>query len=512
MTTETKTKKNIAINGCRGRLGSLIVNLLNEHPTMQFIDIIPRKIPELFNKEKNVDIIIDVSTIEGTYELIKSLFNSEIYIPLIIGTTGHSDEHLLFIKKYSKYAPVALIPNFSKGIPLFDNFIKSIKYTKQWDAKLIDDHHILKKDSPSGTAKRLMSFYDGNINVSSIREGETIGTHTLILDSPTEQLIIKHIAKDRKIFAFGSLDYCNWIITQKAGFYTEIIDKNEIEIDKNIKFTKYENCGNDFIILNMDDYKKIDIDIVEFVKKYCNRYTSFGADGMIFVSTELNNVSSQSQSHNWIFYNCDGSIASSCGNGSLCCVKYLLDNNIINNKNNKICDLNDITHLYENIYNVYLINNLMTTQLKISPSNNIFVCYKFPTNFKEIIENDIFEMTICGVPHAVKFPFLWSDVYPENPLFDEKYIDKFNMNTINGIHIKNEYITIRTYELGVNKETLSCGTGCCAVAYSLYIKFGYEKTLIKTLSNKYINVLINKKNKEIYLDSQVTKCYEGYTK
>ena len=94
-----------------------------------------------------------------------------------------------------------------------------------------------------------------------------------------------------------------------------------------IKFTKMNGLGNDFVILDYDEYKKADMPADKLAAKLCNRNFSIGADGLIIVNPNMNNADIS-----WIFYNSDGSVAQMCGNGMRCFARYVYDNKIVNKK------------------------------------------------------------------------------------------------------------------------------------------------------------------------------------
>ena len=94
-----------------------------------------------------------------------------------------------------------------------------------------------------------------------------------------------------------------------------------------IKFTKMNGLGNDFVILDYDEYKKANIPADKLALKLCNRNFSIGADGLIIV-----NPNTDKADISWIFYNSDGSIAQMCGNGMRCFSRYVYDKKIINKK------------------------------------------------------------------------------------------------------------------------------------------------------------------------------------
>ena len=95
----------------------------------------------------------------------------------------------------------------------------------------------------------------------------------------------------------------------------------------NIKFTKMNGLGNDFIILDWEEYVKSELSPGKLAEKLCDRNFSVGADGLIIVKPET-----QKADISWIFYNSDGSVAQMCGNGMRCFARYLYDRKIVNTK------------------------------------------------------------------------------------------------------------------------------------------------------------------------------------
>lgn len=199
-----------------GRLGSLIEKelILKE----QNFNIIDR------NFQNIGDIIIDVTSPEGTMNLIDKCFDLNVNKrpKLIIGTTGHSDEQINMIKKYANYAPVIYCSNFSDGIQNLIKMIRNLDFTIK-SIKIKDIHHIHKKDSPSGTAKLLKKelsvVYNVPIEINSERTGEVVGYHEIVLDGDNETITIIHNALDRNIFAKGALKIIDKIKILNSGFH-----------------------------------------------------------------------------------------------------------------------------------------------------------------------------------------------------------------------------------------------------------------------------------------------------
>ena len=212
-------KIKVSINGSNGKLGSLVKNEINNNNKFHFMNDISRDI----SIDNNSDVILDVSSDKGTYNLVKYLLNKDINKPLLIGTTGLSKETLFLIRNYSINNPIGIISNFSEGISKIKNLIKNLNDLGEgWSFNMIEKHHIHKKDSPSGTAKTLMNEITRRSNINSIREGEIIGFHQLKIENEDEEIIISHNAKSRNIFAKGCLNYLSWIVNKSAGIYYEM--------------------------------------------------------------------------------------------------------------------------------------------------------------------------------------------------------------------------------------------------------------------------------------------------
>jgi 4-hydroxy-tetrahydrodipicolinate reductase len=118
--------------------------------------------------------------------------------------------------------------NFSIGVNVL--FWLTRKAAEQlgvdFDAEIIETHHKMKKDAPSGTAKTLAEVLKASkkakreIPIQSIREGDIVGEHTVIFSGPAERLELTHRAASREIFARGALRAAKWIINQPPGLYS----------------------------------------------------------------------------------------------------------------------------------------------------------------------------------------------------------------------------------------------------------------------------------------------------
>jgi 4-hydroxy-tetrahydrodipicolinate reductase len=166
--------------------------------------------------------------------------------PLVIGTTGQSPGQLRFIADAAKSIPVLVAANFSVGVnTLFWLARKAAELLGQdFDLEILETHHRLKKDAPSGTAKRLAEIlcevrgldYEKDvahgregmigerprkqIGVHAIRAGDVVGEHTVVFASQGERLELTHKASSRDTFAVGALRAAQWIVGKPAGLYS----------------------------------------------------------------------------------------------------------------------------------------------------------------------------------------------------------------------------------------------------------------------------------------------------
>lgn len=199
----------VSVLGASGRLGSQIVNEIQDRDMckMQYHGCIDRSfdIPRL-ESSNNKHVIIDVSQPEGTFNLLQTLTDMEYYPPVIIGTTGDLPHKL--IEEYSTKAPVALVSNFSAGIPELKKMLTNLNVERGgWMVTIEETHHVHKKDKPSGTAKSLGQCFQSIPNIQSYRVGEVIGVHTVTLENDHEIVEITHRAKNRQLFASGAIKY-----------------------------------------------------------------------------------------------------------------------------------------------------------------------------------------------------------------------------------------------------------------------------------------------------------------
>ncbi len=113
----------------------------------------------------------------------------------------------------------------SLGIATVREMLKALKVFKDEEFVISETHHIHKKDKPSGTAVTLQKDLEkvvgqGRVHVEAYREGEVFGIHEIKVITPNEEIVVKHTALNRKVFAQGSLEVLHWIVGQTPGFYS----------------------------------------------------------------------------------------------------------------------------------------------------------------------------------------------------------------------------------------------------------------------------------------------------
>lgn len=145
--------------------------------------------------------------------------------PLVIGTTGFSDEQLSSIRKCADRAPILVSYNMSLGIAALARVLGPLAETlgEKFHLHITDIHHEKKKDRPSGTALMLAEASGRGrekVKFTSVREGDVVGEHYVKFSGPGEQVEIVHRAKHRKLFAEGALMAAHWLAGRKPGFYT----------------------------------------------------------------------------------------------------------------------------------------------------------------------------------------------------------------------------------------------------------------------------------------------------
>ncbi len=241
---------------------------------------------------------------------------------------------------------------------------------------------------------------------------------------------------------------------------------------KTVKFTKMNGLGNDFIILNYKEYKKIGLLPDTLAKILCNRNFSIGADGLIIINPETDKADIS-----WIFYNSDGSAAQMCGNGMRCFARYISDKKIINKKEFSV----------ETKAGIIIPEIISANEVRVNMGKPILEPAKIPCkcktnlNIPYTVDNKEFLLNAVsmGNPHCIIFVEKDSKnlalKYGAKIECDSIFPEKTNVEFVE-IKSRNE-IVINVWERGCG-ITSACGTGACATTVAGILN-GYLNNCVK---------------------------------
>src|SRR6478672_4064992 len=192
-----KSPVRVLLIGAAGRMGKTVLDLAQSDAEIAIVaqcDLGDSIEPAM----KNCDVAIDFSQADSIDEICRAALQHRK--PLVIGTTGHSQQQRKTIEETTNSVPVVLASNFSVGVNvLFWLTQKAAELLgADFNPKIVETHHKMKKDAPSGTAKTLAEILkamrNSEISIQSIREGDVVGEHTIIFSGPGERLKLTHRA------------------------------------------------------------------------------------------------------------------------------------------------------------------------------------------------------------------------------------------------------------------------------------------------------------------------------
>ena len=236
------TPTRLLINGAKGRMGHALIACAKDDSQLTVsaqVDVGD----DFATAVSQCDVVIDFSH-HGTVELVlaRCVENKK---PLVIGTTGHTDAQIACIRHAAGQIPIVFSSNYSTGVnTLFWLTRKAAEILGPgFDLEVVEMHHRLKKDAPSGTAKSLVEILtdvrklnyaedarhgrkglvgertDAEIGVHAIRGGDVVGDHTVIFAAQGERVELTHKASSRDTFARGALRAAIWATSQKPGLF-----------------------------------------------------------------------------------------------------------------------------------------------------------------------------------------------------------------------------------------------------------------------------------------------------
>jgi 4-hydroxy-tetrahydrodipicolinate reductase len=233
---------NIIITGSKGRMGRTLISCAAHYPDLHIVGQIDQG-DDLQAVIGQGDVVIDFSSHSAT-PTIAALCAAH-QKAMVVGTTGHSDEGKSQIANCQSQIPIVLSSNFSTGVnALFWLTRKAAEILgPEFDLEIVEMHHRLKRDAPSGTAKTLAEILAAvreqqlhrvarygragivgervaeEIGVHSLRGGDVVGDHTVVFAGIGERVELTHKASTRETFANGALRAAQWVVKQKPGLY-----------------------------------------------------------------------------------------------------------------------------------------------------------------------------------------------------------------------------------------------------------------------------------------------------
>ncbi len=253
----------IIMHGCNGHMGQVITGIVKEDQDAQIvagIDLVDNRdngypvFPTLKECDAEADVIIDFASPKATDALLD--YCEEKKIPAVLCTTGLSEEQTARIEEVSKKTAVLKSANMSLGINTLLKLIADaakVFAPAGFDMEIVEKHHRLKVDAPSGTALALADSLNGalgneyhytydrsqrrekrddkEIGISAVRGGNIVGEHEVIFAGLDEVIELKHTAYSKAVFAKGAVQAAKYLAGKPAGYYhmSDVIDAQTSE-------------------------------------------------------------------------------------------------------------------------------------------------------------------------------------------------------------------------------------------------------------------------------------------
>ncbi len=242
-------KTRIILCGACGKMGGNVLSMLAEDENAVAVcgvDLFPREIgiPVYKNfadiKEK-ADVIIDFSSAENVAERLE--YAKQNGLGIVLASTGFTEQDLKTIDEYSSSIPIFKTANLSLGVNLMQALVKTVAEVlgDNYDVEIIEKHHNLKKDAPSGTALMLADSVNeafaekkqiingregivgartkGEIGMHAVRGGTIVGEHEVIFAGEDEIITVSHSARSKRVFATGAIRAAKFLHGKEAGRY-----------------------------------------------------------------------------------------------------------------------------------------------------------------------------------------------------------------------------------------------------------------------------------------------------
>jgi 4-hydroxy-tetrahydrodipicolinate reductase len=255
----------VIVAGAGGRMGRRLISLVKDSDTLTLVGALEGKGHAALGQDAGEvagcgrtgvkvsddlaallgsgEVVVDFSTPAATLDHAKAV--AQYRRAIVIGTTGFSSSDLDELKMRARQVPCVCSPNMSVGVNVIYKVIAEMARIlgEDYDIEVIEAHHRLKKDAPSGTAVRMADILAqamnrdlgrvgvytrkgligertrGEIGIQTIRAGDIIGDHTVLFGTMGERIEVTHRAHSRDTFASGALRAARWVVKQPPGLY-----------------------------------------------------------------------------------------------------------------------------------------------------------------------------------------------------------------------------------------------------------------------------------------------------
>lgn len=253
------------VTGATGRMGARIINVLSGVEGISLSGAVEKKGHPLVGQDAggpaglpptgvlitdDLDaalaagsVLIDFTSPEATLEHVRAC--ADHHRPIVVGTTGFSKEEVEEVRKYTDKISCVLAPNMSIGVNLSFKILAEVAQAlgDDYDVEIVEAHHRMKKDAPSGTAMKMAQVLSTALNrnldevgvfarkgiigersrkeigVQTVRAGDIVGEHTVYFAGKGERIEITHRAHSRDTFAAGAVRAALWVSAKKSGMY-----------------------------------------------------------------------------------------------------------------------------------------------------------------------------------------------------------------------------------------------------------------------------------------------------
>ena len=239
------------MHGCNGKMGQMITKLAQETQTVEIVagvdvtDGISNPYPVFGRLEDctaDADVVIDFASAKAADALLD--YCADRKIPCVLCTTGLSEEQLAHVREASEQVAVLRSANMSMGINLLFKLLKEaapVLADAGFDIEIVEKHHNLKKDAPSGTALMLAESANeafaeakryvcgregmvgartkGEIGIHAVRGGNIVGEHEVMFAGEDEIVTLSHSARSKRVFAAGAVKAAKFMCGKPAGHY-----------------------------------------------------------------------------------------------------------------------------------------------------------------------------------------------------------------------------------------------------------------------------------------------------